>query len=139
MKNMKKDDTNYQIEAEKGLKQDIKLVSRDQQLDFGDNGDQDDEKSEATGLAMHSDRDNETPVLKEEPLVPKISDKTVNIFGGTKAKQEGMIGRASLKGFLKEEPDEKSKINSKKEETKATEKKDKEDKEPVMGLDSNTG
>jgi len=46
-----------------------------------------------------NDRDNETPVIKEETMVPKISDKTVNIFGN-KAQQPSMIGRASLKGFL---------------------------------------
>jgi hypothetical protein len=30
------------------------------------------------GLGM--DRDNETPLIKEESLVPKLADKPVNIF-----------------------------------------------------------
>jgi hypothetical protein len=31
------------------------------------------------GLGV-SDRDNETPIMKEETLVPKLADKPVNIF-----------------------------------------------------------
>lgn len=50
------------------------------------------------------DRDNETPVLKEETLVPKLGDKPVNIF--QKKNNDGMIGRASMKGFMKEELEE---------------------------------
>ena len=54
------------------------------------------------GLGM--DRDNETPQIKEESLVPKLADKPVNIF--QKKNNEGVIGRASMKGFMKKELEE---------------------------------
>lgn len=41
MKNLRKNDTDYTLEAENKKNQDIKLVSRDQQLDFGGNDDED--------------------------------------------------------------------------------------------------
>ena len=93
------------------------------------------------GLGV-SDRDNETPIMKEETLVPKLADKPVNIF--QKKNNEGMIGRASMKGFMKEELAELNqqamKVQpTKAEETKGPEVKKKEDdknaQEPVMGLE----
>lgn len=79
---MKKGDNDYSVEAEKDKQQDIKLLSRDQQIDFGEKDEDatvDDDIQPTLGLI--NDRDNETPVIKEETMVPKISDKTVNIFG----------------------------------------------------------
>lgn len=54
-------------------------------------------------MGIVNDRDNDTPIMKEETLVPKLADKPVNIF---QKKTEGVIGRASMKGFMKEEMEE---------------------------------
>lgn len=130
MKNLRKNDTDYTVEAENKKNLDIKLVSRDQQLDFGGNDD-DDSKDPQDGMGIVNDRDNETPIMKEETLVPKLADKPVNIF---QKKTEGVIGRASMKGFMKEELEELSQKAMKgqppkNEETKGPEaKKTTEDK-----------
>lgn len=72
MQNLKKNDTNYQVEEDKAKNQDIKLVSKDMQLDFG--APEDDDKTPAIDVGPVTDRDIDTPVLKEETLVPKMSD-----------------------------------------------------------------
>lgn len=66
--------------------------------------------------------------------MPKMTDNAVNIFQ-KKGADPTMIGRASMKGFLKEDIEEqhaKAKAD-KYEETKGPEKK--EEKEPMMGLE----
>jgi hypothetical protein len=79
--------------------------------------------------------ENDTPVLKTEPLVPKIHDNPSNIL--MKKTDAAVIGRASLKGILKEDMDDfhqKSKnLATKPEETKSEKKE--ETKEPMMGLE----
>lgn len=122
---------------------DIKLMSRDQQIDFGGNDDEDDSK-EAIELGVTSDRDNETPILKDEkePLVPKMAEKQTDIFKKKTTNEAGMIGRASMKGFMKDDLEglnNKAKAPSKYEETKgkdAENKKTDDKNEQIMGLDS---
>jgi len=120
LKNMQKNDTNYQIEEDNKKNQDIRLMSRDQQIDFGAHGSDDEDGKEKIESFIASERDAETPVLKEEPLLPKIADQTVDIFK-KKPEDRGNAGRLSMKGFMKEDLEElnnKTKATSKYEETK---------------------
>lgn len=100
MKNLKKNDTNYQVEEDKAKNQDIRLISKDMQLDFGA-ADDDDKSPVEVGVVADEDK----MVLKEETMVPKINDGADKIFSKKKATDPGMIGRASMKGFMKEDLD----------------------------------
>ena len=57
-------------------------------------------------MVPSDNRDAETPILKDEPILPKILDNPINIFNQKKTNDAGMIGRASMKGFMKEELDD---------------------------------
>lgn len=74
------------------------------QLDFGGHDEEEEGKEAVDGGLITNDFEAETPMLKEEGMVPKITENAVNIF--QKKAEPKMIGRASMKGFLKEDIEE---------------------------------